>query len=72
MVNDATHECPVAGCTRTVPNEKLMCWDHWRRVPTGLARMVYAAYRDRDWATLRARQQEAIAVVDAKLQAARS
>jgi hypothetical protein len=37
------HQCPGAGCTRTVPNRMIACRTHWY--------WVSKATRDRVWAT---------------------
>jgi hypothetical protein len=39
------HECPVRGCTQMVPDERLLCVRHWRRVSRATNLKVYHAYR---------------------------
>ena len=34
------HMCAAAGCTLLVPYDKLMCLDHWRKVPRPLQTRV--------------------------------
>lgn len=41
-----THICPVAGCSEPVASDKLMCWEHWRRVPVVLQRMIYRLWNN--------------------------
>jgi len=41
-----THPCPVAGCPRNIPREKLMCYWHWRRLPPHLRYAVMINWRD--------------------------
>jgi hypothetical protein len=38
------HVCPADGCEQQVPDEKLLCWTDWRRVPADLQQALYAAY----------------------------
>ena len=38
-------ECPIDGCTRTHPNNRLMCKMHWYMVPKGLRDELWDAYR---------------------------
>jgi hypothetical protein len=40
-------ECPVDGCEKSIPLDKLMCPTHWRQVPRDLQGEVYAAWRRR-------------------------
>ena len=40
------HTCHIPTCPTLVPPRMLMCWPHWKRVPSLLRRMVYATYRD--------------------------
>ena len=44
-VAPATHECPVIGCTKRVPNARLLCGEHWRALPKVYKNAIYAAYR---------------------------
>lgn len=37
----APHKCPVPGCQRQVPAERLMCPPHWAQVPAPLQRTIY-------------------------------
>jgi hypothetical protein len=62
----ATHECPIAGCTRQVKNENLMCWPHWRRVPKILNRMIFDTCRARDWPNYQIARDEAVRIVTLK------
>lgn len=39
------HRCHATGCIRRVQPEMLMCRDHWRAVPDGIRKKVWAAYR---------------------------
>lgn len=39
------HTCHARGCSVPVPPERLMCLDHWRRVPRAVQRAVWRAYR---------------------------
>lgn len=40
------HPCPIDNCSKLdLPDHLLMCAYHWRMVPKGLQRDVYAAYR---------------------------
>lgn len=41
------HECPIDGCNRKVPDERLMCGPHWHRVPAQLQRRVYVTWGQR-------------------------
>ena len=64
------HQCPIGDCTWLLPAAKLMCLDHWRRVPEPLKRAVYAAYANGDGVgsdELAAAHAAAIAAVERKL-----
>lgn len=37
--------CAARGCERLVRPDRLMCYPHWRRVPTPLQHAVWATYR---------------------------
>lgn len=39
------HTCHAQNCERAVPPKLLMCGNHWRMVPHGLQRAVWATYR---------------------------
>ncbi len=41
-----SHECPAAGCSRTVPDHMLMCRTDWYRVPPALRDDVWHAWRN--------------------------
>jgi hypothetical protein len=43
--------CEVPGCERMVGRERVMCADHWRRVPLLLKAEVNAAWANRRFAT---------------------
>lgn len=38
-------QCPVPGCHQSHPVDKMMCSNHWRKVPRDLQREVGRAYR---------------------------
>lgn len=40
-----SHICHAIGCEAPVKRERLMCYPHWRKVPIGLRRAVWALYR---------------------------
>lgn len=40
-----THACPAHGCNKRVPDNKLMCFDHWSMVPRAIQTGIYANYR---------------------------
>jgi hypothetical protein len=40
------HPCAVPTCRKAVPREMLMCYTHWRRVPSNDQKRVWDAYRD--------------------------
>lgn len=66
------HQCPVEGCRQLLPNAKLMCFDHWRKVPKALQEAVYAAYDDGAGVgtdALAVAQDAAIQAVENKLRA---
>jgi hypothetical protein len=46
-MDNGYHRCGVNGCTRAVPQAKLMCLGHWRRVPQDLRFAVEVSYRRR-------------------------
>lgn len=61
-----THKCPVKGCERQVINSRLMCVQHWRRVPCGLQQAVWRTYRKAPSSALhRSAMQAAVAAVNA-------
>jgi hypothetical protein len=39
------HHCHALGCEAPTKPEMLMCLKHWRMVPRGLQRRVWATYR---------------------------
>jgi len=39
------HPCQAIGCSTPIERWKLMCADHWARVPAELQTAVWAAYR---------------------------
>lgn len=46
MTAPDTHDGPIKACTVTgLPHHIMMCPGHWRQVPRGLQRLVYAAWR---------------------------
>lgn len=45
------HECPRNGCTRQVPDNKLMCYADWAKVPHDIQKWVYAAYYRRPYSS---------------------
>lgn len=64
------HQCPVSICRKLLPPAKLMCLDHWRKVPIRLQRAVTSAYADGEGTgtpELADAQQAAIAAVEAKV-----
>ena len=42
--DDGTHLCPVRRCRWRVPQDKLMCPGHWRRLPQALKGAVLRAW----------------------------
>lgn len=63
--------CPVAGCSKQIRSEKLMCARHWFQLPVYLRRKVteaYLAYQtgDVDLVSLRDVQGAAIRSIEAK------
>lgn len=40
-----SHDCHAVDCTQEVKPEMLMCFRHWRMVPTHLQRLVWRTYR---------------------------
>lgn len=44
---DDSHECPVRGCVTPVPDERLMCLQHWRKVPKDVQDQVYRTWSQR-------------------------
>jgi len=40
----STHQCPIPGCTWQVPDDRLMCLNHWRLVPAFTQRQVTVAW----------------------------
>jgi hypothetical protein len=41
----AAHRCHARGCVTQCKPEMLMCLRHWRMVPRGIQRAVWATYR---------------------------
>jgi hypothetical protein len=66
-----THRCPAAGCRRDhVPDDLLMCGQHWKMTPAPERKAVWAAWRNgegRASLELLYAQEAAIAAVDAML-----
>lgn len=65
--DDGRHECPIDGCDRRVPFQILTCYPHWRLVPRDLQRLVVRLWRDNPGADYLAAREEAIGVVNAKI-----
>lgn len=40
-----SHECAVPGCERLIALDRLMCLQHWARLPLRLKRDVWGTYR---------------------------
>lgn len=39
------NQCAATACTRTVQPDKLMCMEHWGKVPQDLKQEVWRTYR---------------------------
>jgi hypothetical protein len=61
------HCCPVKGCKKGVPYDKLMCPYHWSMVPRVTQHLVYAAWGSGDGVAHANACQEAIRLVNAKV-----
>lgn len=61
----ATHNCPVTGCDKQMPQHLLMCPAHWRLVPEGLQRAVNRNWRNGNTKAYLAARAQAITAVNA-------
>ena len=43
MTDQSTHACAV--CPKAIAHGKLMCWAHWKLVPTEQQQAVYRTWR---------------------------
>lgn len=46
MAQDNTRECPIDGCGNRHSRSKLMCKEHWYKVPKELRDQVWSTYRN--------------------------
>jgi hypothetical protein len=70
MASFPPHQCPVEGCTTSVPYTHLLCRGHWARVPIRLRHAVWGEWRGGDPTVLHsAACDEAIAAVNEKVRA---
>lgn len=68
MSSVTVHECAAPGCVQLVPNDRLMCYRHWFRLPTETRRMVSHVFRNylggvATLAELRGAQRKAVQVL---------
>jgi hypothetical protein len=61
------HKCPVDGCGAMIQREQLMCYQHWRKVPGELQRLVIRTWNDGQiGAVYMQAREKAIGSVDAQ------
>jgi hypothetical protein len=59
------HRCAAIGCARLVPDNMLMCSEHWFKVPKTLRDRVWRLYKQRGYGTPGAEELHRIACLDA-------
>jgi len=42
-----THTCEFPGCTKQIPQDRVLCYFHWMKVPKPLQADVYATWSER-------------------------
>lgn len=80
-IDNYIHHCHARGCVVPCAPEKLMCFAHWRLVPSSLRARVWATYRpgqcdlkpspSREWHAAADAAIEAVVKVEARLKAER-